>query len=83
MRFKYLSLKMNLKNHLNSYLKLYQYHNFDCKLECCENKLRDGSFFYPNLAVQDQEMSNNKLILGHSHFDYVEPLLNYTSSTAK
>ena len=33
-------------------------------------------FFYPNLAVE--EMSNYKLLLGNSHFDYVEPLLNHT-----
>ena len=37
--------------------------------------------FYPNLAVE--ELPNCKLLLGHSHFDYVEPLLNHTSSTAK
>ena len=30
--------------------------------------------FYPNLAVE--EVSNYKLLLSHSHFDYVEPLLN-------
>ena len=45
------------------------------------NLVRDGSFFYPNLAVE--EVSNYKLLLGHSHVDYVEPLLNRTSSTAK
>ena len=37
--------------------------------------------FYPNLAAE--EMSNYNLLLGHTHFDYVEPLLNHTSSTAK
>ena len=43
--------------------------------------LRDGHFFYLNLAVE--EVSNYKLLLDHSFFDYVEPLLNHTSSTAK
>ena len=28
--------------------------------------------FFPNLAVE--EVSNSKLLLDHSHFDYVEPL---------
>ena len=37
--------------------------------------------FYSNLAVE--EVSNYKLLLGHSHFDYVAPLLNHTSLTAK
>ena len=37
--------------------------------------------FYPNLTVE--EVPNYKLLLGHSHFDYVESLLNHTSSTAK
>ena len=42
--------------------------------------VRDGSFF-PNLAVE--EVPNYELLLGHSHFDYVEPLSNHISSTAK
>ena len=37
--------------------------------------------FYLNLTVE--EVPNYKLLLGHSHFDYVESLLNHTSSTAK
>ena len=37
--------------------------------------------FYHNLAVE--EVWNYKLLLSYSHFDYVEPLLNHTSSTAK
>ena len=37
--------------------------------------------FYPNLAVE--EVPNYELLLGHSHFAYVEPLSNHTSSTAK
>ena len=39
------------------------------------------NFFYANLAVE--EVLSYNLLLGHSHFDYVEPLLNHTSSTAK
>ena len=37
--------------------------------------------FIPNLAVE--EVTNYELLLGHSHFAYVELLLNQTSSTAK
>ena len=37
-----------------------------------DKKLRDESFCYPYLAVE--ETSNFKRLLGHSHFDYVEPL---------
>ena len=40
-----------------------------------------GGFFFPNLAVED--VSNYKLSLGHSHFDYAEALLIHTFSTAK
>jgi len=42
--------------------------------------IRGGSFF-PNLAVED--MPNYEFLLDHSHFAYVEPLSNHTSSTAK
>ena len=38
--------------------------------------IRGGSFF-SNLAVE--EVSNHKLLLGRSHFDYVEALLDQTS----
>ena len=37
--------------------------------------------FFPNFAVE--EVPNYELLLDHSHFAYVEPLPNHTSSTAK
>ena len=37
--------------------------------------------FFSNLAVE--EVPNYELLLDHSHFAYVEPLSNHTSSTAK
>ena len=51
------------------YSKLYSI-IYATKTEICRMKksivqLRGGSFFYPNLAVE--EVSNHKLILGHSY----------------
>ena len=37
--------------------------------------------FFSNLAVE--EVPNHEFSLGHSHFAYVLPLSNHTSSTAK
>ena len=37
------------------------------------NEIKNGILFYSNLAVE--EVSNYQLLLGHSHFDYVESYL--------